>query len=173
MKVSYLVTCSTETDTLNKLFDVMIPILGSDKIVVLEDDSVNNPETENIIMRLFDVPSALWLKHPLNNDYGGHKNYGIERCEGDFIFQIDGDELPPEALLGENLHALLESNPTIEAYAVARINDFRGVTDAHAKQWGWRLTPSTTIVHEKVIDTNSMEYKFLKENGYIIEETSI
>lgn len=141
MKVSYLITCSTETTTLDKLFDAVIPTAcKDDEIIILEDSSVDNPATEDSIMRLFDVANSTWIKHPLNNDYGSHKNYGIQACSGDFIFQLDGDECPPEALLGENLHALLESNPQIEAYAVPRMNDFKGVTEAHAKQWGWRLS---------------------------------
>jgi len=110
------------------------------------------------------------IKFPLNNDYGTFKNEFIKHASGDWIFALDGDEIPPSALLGENLHALLENNPTIEAYAVPRLNVFNGVTDIDAIKWGWRLTRSESVVLEKNIDTHSNEYKFLKESGYIIEE---
>lgn len=145
MKVTYLVTCSTETDCLKRTFDMIVPILGDDYLLILKDENAPTSETDDIIQELFDVGNAGYFKHPLSNDYGGHKNFGIERSKGDFIFQIDGDENPPEALLGENLHALLEANPDVEAYAVPRINDFRGVTPAHARQWGWRLSESPSI----------------------------
>ena len=58
--------------------------------------------------------------------------------------------MPPESLLGENLHALLDSNPSVEAYAVPRINDFKGVTEEHAKQWGWKLDHSPTYSRPRV-----------------------
>jgi glycosyltransferase involved in cell wall biosynthesis len=183
MKISYLITCCNETTSLKNLLNRVFTSIDSDNVyddelIVLQDTNVNK-ETEMVLDKFrtpytyYECPWLQFYSHALNNDYGGHKNFGIEKCTGDFIFQLDGDELPPETLLGENLHALLENNPSIEAYAVPRINDFIGVTDAHAKQWGWKLTPSTSIIHEKIIDTNSSEYRFLKENGYILEESEI
>jgi len=150
MKVSYLVTCSTETDTLDRLLDVLFSILDkkvldkNNEIVIIEDKDTSNPATVDIIMKMFDVYSASYYTHSLNNNYGEHKNFGIQKCRGDFIFQIDGDEMPPETLIGENLQALLESNPTVEAYAVPRINAWHGLTEEHAKQWGWPLSMSPT-----------------------------
>ena len=139
-KVSYLVTCSTETDTLESLLKRIVAALGDDQLIILQDKTSKSEATDEIIQIYFDDNRVGWYDHALDNNYGAHKNFGIEKCKGDFIFQIDGDELPPEALLGENLHALLDSNPTIEAYAVPRLNDFKGVTEEHAKQWGWKLT---------------------------------
>lgn len=146
MKISYLVTYSRETDTLNRLFDVLLSVndFDNDEIVILEDSESTNEETSEVILRMFDVTNASLYTHPLKKDYGGHKNYGVSKCKGDFIFQIDADELPPEALLGDNLRSLLESNPTIEAYAVPRINAWIGLTEEHAKQWGWSLDMSPT-----------------------------
>ena len=151
MKVTYLITCSTETTTLLPLLSLICSVVkaGDDEMVVLVDkEAKNNDVTKEILANtavimgyeMVEKKTCKILEHPLNNDYGAHKNFGIERSTGDFIFQIDGDELPPEALLGENLHALLEGNPAVEAYAVPRMNDFKGVTEAHAKQWGWRLS---------------------------------
>lgn len=103
-----------------------------------------NKETSTILTKFTGYPDVVWCTHPLNNDYGAHKNFGVEQCKGDFVFQIDGDEMPPEALLGENLHSLIENNPTVEAYAIPRINAWHGLTAEHAKQWGWSLDMSPT-----------------------------
>jgi glycosyltransferase involved in cell wall biosynthesis len=173
VKISYLVTCSTETDTLDRLLQILVPVLGEDELITLQDASIISKSTEDIIMQRCSLPNTRWYKNGLNRDYGSHKNFGIQKCEGDFVFQLDGDEFPSPYLIGENLHEWIDSNPDIEAFAIPRINDFKGVTPEHAAQWGWRLSPSKTIVHEKIIDTESSEYKFLKENGYIIEETKI
>ena len=78
--------------------------------------------------------------HALNRDYGAHKNVGKSFCSGKYIFQLDADESPSLTLM-ENLKDILESNPTVELFWLPRINDFKGVTEEHAKKWGWRLDP--------------------------------
>ena len=145
--VSYLVTCSTETTSLKKLLRTIKDTKSeNDDLVILLDDAFANEqnETYNILGAFHHWEGCQLLTHPLNKDYGSHKNYGVEHCKCDWIFQIDGDELPPESLLGENLHALIESNPKIEVYAVPRINAWEGLTPEHAKQWGWGLDESPT-----------------------------
>lgn len=150
MKVSHLVTCCNETNTLSRLlYHILNTMNSEDEVIILQDNCSDGVDeygktTSDIIKGFINCPGfpigVHWFKHSLDNDYGAHKNFGIEKCTGDFIFQIDGDEMPPDALLSDNLHDLLESNPTVEAYAVPRMNDFKGVTEAHAKQWGWVLT---------------------------------
>lgn len=111
-----------------------------DEIVILRDSTVNNPATISIL----DAYPYRQCEHQLNNDNGSHKNYGIDQCKNQFIFQLDADELPPDSLIGENLHNLIESNPNTDAYAVPRINAWIGLTKEHAKQWQWSLDVSPT-----------------------------
>src|SRR6185503_8790931 len=139
------ITASTEIDTLGRLLALVcsevycITRKPVDEVVILLDSSAKDNQKTLEILRPYQ---DLVVTHPLNNNYGAHKNFGVEQCKGQYVFQIDGDELPPETLLGENLDELLDSNPDVEAYAVPRINDFRGVTVEHANQWGWQLTTS-------------------------------
>lgn len=158
MKISYLITCRNETDTLSRLlYTIMNGRNVEDEVIILDDFS-DNPCTQRMLEGHSKVEhKTKHIQHALNNDYGSHKNFGIEQCQGDFIFQLDGDERPPDALLGENLVTLLESNPTIEAYAVPRINDFRGVTKEDAHKWGWTLTTSPTY---KTPVVNWPDYQF-------------
>ena len=150
-----MVTCCNETDTLQRLLQTIYDSTQyddthtGDEIVILIDSHHSHGDdipkkTSDILCQYTGYPDVTWNTHPLNKDYGAHKNYGIENCKGDWIFQIDADEMPPEALLGENLHALIENNPAIEAYAVPRINAWEGLTAEHAKQWGWPLDMSPT-----------------------------
>lgn len=171
MKISYLVTCSTENETLSNLLeklDLVIPY-EEDEVVVVADKDTENDVTNSVLNRFSNKFRILY--HPLAKNYGAHKNWGAEQCKGEWIFQIDGDELPADYTIGENIHAIIAANPNVDLIYVPRINDFKGVTPEHARHWNWKLSPSTSIIHEKVIDTNSIEYKFLKENGYILEET--
>src|ERR1035437_205277 len=149
MKISYLITCSTETDTLQRLIERIYNHLNSDELIILQDESNWDGKRKKYLTDITELnpkPEKIQylpiFVHPLNADYGVHKNFGNSKCTGDFIFQIDGDELPSENIIGENLHSIIESNPDVELIFVPRINDYRGVTEEHAKQWGWRLTNS-------------------------------
>lgn len=170
MKVSYLITCSTETETLQNLLETVVPVahVNDDEVIVVVDSDVSeNQQTLDIIKSCGINP----LFHGLNRNYGEHKNWCNKQCSGDWIMQLDGDECPSEYLVGENLHTIIEANSGVELIFIPRINDYVGVTNEHAATWGWKLTPSPNIIHEKGIDKNSKEYQFLKSGGYIIRET--
>jgi len=144
MKISYLISCHNETTTLANLLNRIKNYLTNDREVVILHHPSENTETDDIVSKFIqDVPGTIYLRHDLNNNYGEHKNWGLAHCTKDYVFQIDGDELPSEILL-DNLDAFLESNPSTELFWVSRINDFKGVTPEIAKQWGWNLTMSPT-----------------------------
>ncbi len=164
--ISYLVTVKNETRSLRillRFLDTYVQI-PTDEIIILDDFS-DNSETREIINFYSNKNSKVFklYQHALNNNYGAHKNYGIEQCNGNFIFQIDADELPSESLVDENLHAIIDSNPEIEAFAVPRINDFIGVTEAHAKQWGWRLSISPTY-KRPIVNWPDYQFRIFKKD---------
>ena len=169
LKISYLITCHDETDTLKRLIERIYNHLGNDELVILQDESTWDRNRKKYLTDITELsPSEKIINlpifiHSLNTDYGAHKNYGIEKCSGDYIFQCDGDELPPETLLGENLHAILDSNPTVEAYVVPRINDFRGVTEKHAQQWGWKLTTSK-LYNRPIVNFPDYQLRIFKKD---------
>lgn len=165
MKLSYLVTVHNETDTLVKLLERLVNNrLEGDEIVILNDNS-DNKKTEEILLSVAEVKNVFIHKHALNNDYGAHKNYGNERCTGDWVFQIDADELPSETLVF-NIRDIIGANVNVEMIYVPRINDYKGVTPEHAKQWGWRLTPSPSCNNRPLVnwpDYQSRIYKRVPE----------
>ena len=60
-------------------------------------------------------------------------------CNGDWVFQIDADEIPNEVLI-ENLHEILTRNTTVvEVVLVPRVNTVEGLTDEHIKKWNWNV----------------------------------
>jgi len=149
MKISYLVTCCNETDTLDRLL-AFLEEHHAEEIIVLFDIPPSQA-TLGVVQKYMGVPGLFIKSHALAADYGAHKNYGNSQCTGDWVFQIDGDELPSKDLM-DNLETIIESNPNVELIFVPRINDFRGVTPEHAKQWGWRLTPSPHCNNRPVVN---------------------
>jgi hypothetical protein len=73
-----------------------------------------------------------------NNHFADWKNYLISICKGDYIFQIDADEVPNELLISQ-LPDLLELNPDNEVFLVPRVNTVSGLTDEHISKWGWHV----------------------------------
>ena len=140
--ISYLITCHDETKTLRNLFNRLDQHIDkeNDEVIILDDFS-DNEETKKILSEASNQDYVCLYQHALERDYGSHKNYGTKLCKNSWIFQLDGDELPSETLL-TNLKLIIEENPDTELFLVPRINDFRGISHEHAKQWGWHLTSS-------------------------------
>jgi len=172
MQISYLISVSTETRTLDNLLNCVCNTidLNDEIIIILDSDCKNNDQTRDILKNYkAKFPKIQLYEHSLNKDYSLHKNYGASLCSGKFIFQIDSDECPSKTLL-INVKDIIKSNPNIEAFWIPRVNDYIGVIPSIAMQWGWRLSPSTDIVHTRTFNILGEEYIFLKQNGYIIEE---
>jgi len=159
MKLSYLITVHNETDTLTRLLERLINNrFDGDEIVILDDFS-DNPKTQEILKQASSKINI--VQHKLDNNYGAHKNYGNEHCQGDWIFQIDADENPSETLIF-NIKDIINTNVNIELIFVPRINDFRGVTPEHAKQWGWKLTPSPFCQNRLIVNFPDYQSRIYK-----------
>lgn len=167
--ISYCITVHNEDSSFKTLLDRLYPFVegGKDEIII-QDDYSTNEKTLEVINEYKSKENVVYYQHPLNNHYGEFKNEFIKRASNEFIIAIDADELPSETFL-LNIKDVIDLNPTIECFIVGRLNDFVGNYDKTAMQWGWRLSPSTSIVHSWKIG-NVDEYEFLKNGGYIISE---
>jgi glycosyltransferase involved in cell wall biosynthesis len=155
LDVSYLVTIHNEGYTVEKLLSRLDTFIrGTHDEVIILDDNSDDPTTLQAIEDLVKNHPEGYVKvykHALDNNYGAHKNYGNSMCKGEWIFQIDGDEIPHVGLL-ENYKDIIQINPGIELFFVPRVNDFKGVTPEHAAQWGWRLTPCPEYDNRPVVN---------------------
>jgi hypothetical protein len=72
------------------------------------------------------------------------KNKLSSLCSGDYIYQIDADEML--SIEGLTLvPQIIENNSTIEVYRVPRINTVEGLTPEHIQKWGWNLNDKNWI----------------------------
>jgi len=136
--ISYLVTCKNTGFELQNLLERLYKYGQNNECIILDDHS-DNPDTLQILNNASDNSFFKVYKHDLNKNYSEHKNYGKSQCQGEYIFQIDDDEMPSETLL-ESLNELIELNNDIDLFWIPRINDFKGVNPENSRQWGWRLT---------------------------------
>jgi len=61
-------------------------------------------------------------------------------CTGEYIFQIDADEMPHQTLI-QNINDILEMN-NVDVVLVPRVNTVEGLTQEHINKWGWILNES-------------------------------
>ena len=174
--LSYAVTVCNEHNELDNLLSILCnKIDHNDEIVILCDKGNTTQEVKDVIAKYlheFNKVNLTVHEYGLNNDFASYKNYLNSCCKGRYIFQLDADEYPDSNLL-YNLHVILEANPTVDVFRIPRINIVSGITQEYIAKWGWRIGTIETFTEEKVLDTESSEYVFLKHNNLIISETEI
>jgi len=139
MKISYAITVCNEYEEIQKLIStLLLNIREEDEIVVLFDKKSGTAEVWEYLIELRKHEYIKLTPKTFKNHFADWKNYLTTLCVGDYIFQIDADEIPHEILLGY-LPEMLENNPNNEVYLVPRVNTVEGLTDEHIKKWGWKV----------------------------------
>lgn len=134
--ISIAITVCNEHKELETLLDYLSErALSPDYEIVIQIDEENH--TPEVLHAIIDRG----IKHhffPLNKDFSAYKNELKKHCSGDYIFQIDADEIPNSELL-TILPGILEANPDVDVYLVPRINTVNGITEEHIQKWRWRI----------------------------------
>jgi glycosyltransferase involved in cell wall biosynthesis len=140
MKISYAVTVSNEFDETIRLINHLKNYKGDNtEIVVLLDSTKAPKELEEFLVVCADGKDDFTLIiSEFNGDFAAWKNFLNSHCKGDWIFQIDADEMLDADLL-VNLQDILNDNDDVELFFIPRINTVTGLTDYHIKRWGWNV----------------------------------
>jgi len=141
MKISYAITVCNEHKEIDKLLTFLFEHKRKEDEVVVQMDKTATKEVWNVCERFESKQATEYrlLDFDLNKNFAAYKNNLNKNCDGDWIFQIDADELPNQYLL-EALPFILEANADVEAYWVPRVNTVAGITDEHIQKWGWRVS---------------------------------
>ena len=138
MKISYSLLTHNETDSLLKLIEFLVKHKDEEDEIVILDDYSDNEQTKEILDTMCSIHEIKFEQRHLLKDYGGQKNYLKNMCGGDYIFNLDADELPHKQLM-KNIKPILEANPTIDLYWVPRVNTVDGLTQKHIDKWRWQV----------------------------------
>ena len=146
MKISYAIPVCNEHIELEKLLSFLVKHIDeNDEIVVQCDKGNTTPEVYKVLNQADQSwqnnptkPPIKVIEFPLNGHFSNFKNNLKEHCTGDWIFQIDADELPHESLI-TNLKELLKLNTNTEMLLVPRVNTIEGLTQEHINKWRWNV----------------------------------
>jgi glycosyltransferase involved in cell wall biosynthesis len=135
MKISYAILTHNEGQYIETLLSFLTTHKRSEDEIVVVDDFSTDLKTIEILKK---------YNHQIKLDYrtfdGDHtqKNHLNSICIGDYILQLDADELVnPEFI--EMLPQLLEDNNKIDLFIMPRINTVEGLTPEYIAKWRWNV----------------------------------
>ena len=163
--LSYAITVCNEARELDNLLTFLNEVKRvDDEIVILVDSNNTSEQVENVLKTFENVKR---FERPFNRDFADHKNHLATICSGEYIFNIDADEIPQEFLV--KMIERMTDEAKHDLIWVPRINICPGYTQAFIKKhkfscndMGWinwpdyqgRVYKKTLkwggVVHEKI-----------------------
>jgi hypothetical protein len=139
MRISYAITVCNEFLEIQRLVRFLLQHKRpQDGIVILYDEANGDPEIELFLRTHSGNGEFAWHKGKFDRNFADWKNKLSKFCTGDYIFQIDADEIPNENLIFV-LPEVLAENEDIDVFLVPRVNTVEGLTQEHIAKWGWRV----------------------------------
>lgn len=135
MKISYAILTHNEGEYVGKVLNFLVEHKRpQDEIVVVDDYSSDKVTLD--YLNFFKKSINLFYRE-FDGD-ASQKNYLNSLCGGDYILQLDADELvTPEFI--KMLPELLENNSNVDLFILPRINTIEGLTDEWVKKWRWNV----------------------------------
>jgi len=134
MKISYGLTVCNEHVEIKNLIEYLIKKIDlGDEIVVVYDQNRVTPEVMEVL-KDYEIEVNSY-PFDFQQNFLENKNFMNSKCTGDYIFQIDADEIPNDNLI-ESLPSILKNNADV--ILTPRINIVEGITPQHIQMWGWK-----------------------------------
>jgi len=135
MKISYAILTHNEGEYIGKLLNFLVNHKRTEDEIVIVDDHSDDSLTKKY---LEDYKPHIKLYYRTFDGDHTQKNYLNSLCTGDYILQLDADELVnPEFL--KMLPGLLEDNNETDLFIMPRINTVEGLTQEYIQKWRWNV----------------------------------
>jgi len=146
MKISFAITVCNELEEIKRLLPFLLENKRiEDEIVILFDDKNGDSRILEFLLGYNNLPNVqTWRGQDFENNFAEWKNKLNSYCSGDYIFQLDADELISEHLI-KNVCEIIQVNQEVDLFFVPRINTVKGITDEHIKKWRWNLDSNGRI----------------------------
>ena len=142
MKISYAILTHNEGEYIQKLIPFLLANKREEDEIVIVDDFSNDQLTIDILEK---YKSEIVLDYREFDGDATQKNYLNSKCTGDYILQLDADEIVAEEFL-QILPTILENNQEVDLFIMPRINTVKGLTDEWIKKpinfWNKEELPS-------------------------------
>ncbi len=162
MRISYALTVYNEHIELDELLTLLENCKDSEDEIIVQCDKGNTTEQ---VYKVLDKHNQKYIEYPLNNNFSKYKNNLKENCNGDWIFQIDADELPNKKLL-KYIKKIIKANPRADLLSVPRVNTVEGLRKEHIDKWGWNINSEGWVNwpdYQNRIILNNSEIKWVNK----------
>ena len=148
MKISFAITVCNELEEIKRLVPFILENKRpQDEIVVLYDNKNGNPEVLDFLLPYNIKPHVqTWRGFDIEDNFADWKNKLSDYCEGDYIFQLDADEMISKYMI-KNINVMIEMNPDIDLIFLPRINTVDGLTEEHIQKWNWNVNENGYVNH--------------------------
>jgi hypothetical protein len=140
MTISFAITVCNELEEIKKLVPFLLENKRiQDEVVILYDQKNGNSEVLNFLLPFNKLPNVqVWGNNEWDNNFANWKNKLNNYCTGDYIFQLDADEMIHVDFI-KSVFKIVEMNPEVDIYYLPRVNTVDGLTQEHVQKWGWRV----------------------------------
>jgi hypothetical protein len=141
MKISYGITVKDEIIEIENLLTFLLENKRQQDEIIILFDTLNGSSSVEEYLRansINDDCGFKWYPYPFNGHFADFKNYLNSWCTGDYIINIDADEIPTEDFM-TNIVEVIEKNQEIDVFVVPRWNKVEGLTESHIAKWGWNV----------------------------------
>ena len=160
MRISYAITVCNEFVEIQRLVNFLIKHKHpKDEIVVLYDELNGDVEVENYLRSHSVNGEFNWHKGKFEGHFADWKNKLTSLCNGEYIFQIDADEMVSKYMV-ENVGMVLQYN-NVDVLKVPRINTVTGLTQEHINKWRWGVNKQGWV------NFPDFQWRIYKNNGEI------
>jgi len=170
MKISYAITVCNELEEVSRLLNFLHQHKRpEDEICVLLDKPKASQQLLDELYYWSSKDIIILKESTFQDHFADWKNELTKMCSGDYIFQIDADEIPNDTLI-ENLPAILENN--VDVVLVPRVNTVEGITPQHIQMWGWKQNEKGWIQwpdHQWRIYKNTPDIKWINKVHEILD----
>ena len=137
MKISYAITVCNELEEVKRLVNFLLSNKRTEDEIVILYDTNGSTEVYDYVDTVDEIVNIFVVKDKFQGHFADWKNKFFKVCSGDYIFQIDADEIPHTNLI-QNLPEMLKTND-VDMVRVPRVNTVEGLTEEHIKKWGWNV----------------------------------
>lgn len=163
ISISYAIPVHNENVEIVRLLDQLISIIDDNDQIIIQGDQGNiTDEVVSVLFPYIKNKQITYIEYPLNRDFATFKNNMFKYCTGDYIFQIDADELLSDSF--SKIKELLESDLDIDMFVLPRRNIVYNITQDYITKMRWNVV---TMYNEQLINYPDYQFRLFKNNRNI------
>jgi glycosyltransferase involved in cell wall biosynthesis len=135
MKISYAILTHNEGSYIQELIPFLLKNKRTEDEIVIVDDYSDDQLTKDVLTK---YRADIVLEYRVFDGDATQKNYLNSVCTGDYILQLDADELVSEWFI-QALPTILEGNQEVDLFIMPRINTVNGLTNEWIEKWRWNV----------------------------------